>query len=619
MLIETQDLLEFALEISHIGAWEFDLDDHKVRRSLQHDRIYGYGDFLPEWTYEMFLDHVLPEDRAEVDRTLRSSAEAGSDLSFECRIRRADGEVRWICAAGRLRADPEGRSRRMTGIVQDITERKQAAANNERLLALMDHNPSLVFLKDEDGRYVYLNAAYEKHFALSPEWQGKTDYDFWPRESADLFRAHDAEVLRSGEVRQFMEDCPDRDATRHCWLCYKFPFTDSSGRKYVGGIGIDTVGRVLAEEALVSAHRQIQSIIDNTTSLIYAFDLQERFLLANATVAELFNTTPEQMIGKRRHEFMPKDDADWHEANDRRVIEEGEALEFEEYSKLGSRSITWLTTKFPLRDACGRIYAVAGISTDVSERRESEDRLREAYRREHHVAEVLQNAIIPPEPFISDDYPAAAAYLAYPGQDVGGDFYDVFPVDDGRVGILIGDVSGKGVEAASLATMARSTIRAMAHVSRSPGEALVHANEVLCTAQPSGAFVTACLAYLDPRTGRVVGSSAGHPPPAILRADGRVAFTGGSNPPLSVHMDQEFGEDEYRLDPGDTVVFYTDGVDEARRGGVLFGFDGIERILRENRGAAPERICERLFAAVNEWTHGAFRDDTAIVVVQRKL
>ena len=95
------------------------------------------------------------------------------------------------------------------------------------------------------------------------------------------------------------------------------------------------------------------------------------------------------MIGKRRHEFMPKDDADWHEANDREVVEAGRPLEFEEYSRIKGRSITWLTTKFPLRDAQGRIYAIAGISTDVSERKRAEEALRES---EERFRSVLDNS-----------------------------------------------------------------------------------------------------------------------------------------------------------------------------------------------------------------------------------
>jgi PAS domain S-box-containing protein len=153
-------------------------------------------------------------------------------------------------------------------------------------------------------------------------------------------------------------------------------------------VGHDITERKKAEEALAAAHIQIQGIIDNATSIIYAFDLEERFILANAALAKVLNTTPGQLIGKRRHEFMPKADADWHEANDHQSIEAGKALEFEEASELPGRSITWLTTKFPLRDAQGKIYAVAGISADITERKQAEEALRESDERLRHIARI---------------------------------------------------------------------------------------------------------------------------------------------------------------------------------------------------------------------------------------
>jgi PAS domain S-box-containing protein len=122
----TEERLRFALETSHTGAWDLDLVDHTAFRSLEHDRIFGYDRLFPEWTYEMFLEHVLPEDRMEVDAKFRRATADHSVWNFECRIRRKDGEVRWIWAAGRHVPDAAGGIRRMVGIVQDITERKWA-------------------------------------------------------------------------------------------------------------------------------------------------------------------------------------------------------------------------------------------------------------------------------------------------------------------------------------------------------------------------------------------------------------------------------------------------------------------------------------------------------------
>ncbi|MCE5265621.1 MAG: PAS domain S-box protein [Deltaproteobacteria bacterium] len=125
-LQESRERLRYALEISHTGAWDLNLRDHRASRSLEHDRIFGYKELLPEWTYEMFLDHVLPEDRGEVDARFREAAETGKDWNFDCRIRRADGEVRWIWASGSHRRGADGKPLWLTGIVQDITERKRA-------------------------------------------------------------------------------------------------------------------------------------------------------------------------------------------------------------------------------------------------------------------------------------------------------------------------------------------------------------------------------------------------------------------------------------------------------------------------------------------------------------
>ena len=125
-LRRSEDMLSFALTTAHTGAWDLDLSTHRARRSPQHDRIFGYAELLPEWTYEMFLAHVVDEDREAVNRAFARAVETRGDWSFECRIRRSDGPVRWIWAAGRHREDEHGTSRRMAGIVQDITERKEA-------------------------------------------------------------------------------------------------------------------------------------------------------------------------------------------------------------------------------------------------------------------------------------------------------------------------------------------------------------------------------------------------------------------------------------------------------------------------------------------------------------
>lgn len=124
-MLKEKARLQFALEVSHMGAWDLNLVDHSSHRTIGHDKVFGYQTLLPEWTYEMFLEHVLPEDRDEVDLNFKHAVHSNADWNFECRIRRADGEVRWIWAIGRPGNVENKDDQLMGGIVQDVTERKQ--------------------------------------------------------------------------------------------------------------------------------------------------------------------------------------------------------------------------------------------------------------------------------------------------------------------------------------------------------------------------------------------------------------------------------------------------------------------------------------------------------------
>ena len=123
-LNEIQSRVDFALEKTRTGTWELDLINHTSSRSLTHDRIFGYDNLLPMWTYDMFLQHVLPEERASVDRKFNEAIAQKAPWDFQCRIRRIDGEIRWIWAVGEQQSSVDGSGQRMVGIVQDITVQK---------------------------------------------------------------------------------------------------------------------------------------------------------------------------------------------------------------------------------------------------------------------------------------------------------------------------------------------------------------------------------------------------------------------------------------------------------------------------------------------------------------
>ncbi len=154
-LLASRSRLHFALEAAGLGAWELDTLTQVATRTLRHDEIFGYPQGHPAWTYQTFLSHVLPEDRAEVDHKYSAALERGEAWDFQCRIRRADGEVRWIWARGQTMHSGPGTSAHVLGLIQDITGPRLAEANiaelnthlemrvRERTRALKDANDEL--------------------------------------------------------------------------------------------------------------------------------------------------------------------------------------------------------------------------------------------------------------------------------------------------------------------------------------------------------------------------------------------------------------------------------------------------------------------------------------------
>lgn len=236
------------------------------------------------------------------------------------------------------------------------------------------------------------------------------------------------------------------------------------------------------------------------------------------------------------------------------------------------------------------------------------------YDSEHQIAETLQEALLS----VDLDVPGVSVGHLYRSATsstrVGGDFYDVFSVPGGRVGILVGDVSGKGLDAAVLTTFVKHTIRAFAHSEVSPSLILSRTNQVLLAAARLPDFASVVLLVVDPESGAITYCSAGHPPPLVVRADGFMQLQECGSPVIGAFPDLEFEEAGFVLNPGDSVILYTDGVTEARAGdGSFFGDDRLSRAV----GTCQERqitdVPQLIHEHVMEFTAGRLSDDIAIV------
>jgi PAS domain S-box-containing protein len=239
------------------------------------------------------------------------------------------------------------------------------------------------------------------------------------------------------------------------------------------------------------------------------------------------------------------------------------------------------------------------------------------FEQERHIAETLQQALI------ADDLPRvpglelAAIYQAAAGSQVGGDFYSAWILPDGRLALLVGDVSGKGVEAAGLTAMVRYMAEALSQHSPEPAPLVGELNEMLYPRLPEAQLVTLVLAVADPVAGSLRWCSAGHPPPVIVDALGGQRMLDDPDPPCGAFPDQRFTDHEDRFDEGDLLVLYTDGIIEARRQGREFGEEGLRNALREAVGEDPAQLARSVYGAARAWCGGRLTDDVAIAVVRR--
>ncbi|HEY7391624.1 MAG TPA: PAS domain S-box protein [Bryobacteraceae bacterium] len=369
----------FALEAAQLGAWDLDLKRHTAWRSLHHDLVFGYPDLLPEWTYEIFLEHVLPEDREEVDRKFREAVAKGEDWEFECRIRRADGATRWIWARGRSVSDEHGERQRMSGVMKDITNQKREEEarrlSEERFRIVVESSPGATIMVAEDGRIKLVNAQTEKLFG-------------YPRE----------ELL--GQVIELL--IPHRFRSAHPGYRAGF-LAKPSGRSM--GAGHDLFGlRKDGSEVPIEIGLSPIKTGEGQFTLVTITDITERKeaeakireserqirRLADAMPQIVWTATPDGVFdyyNERWYEFtgLPRSqqgNGDWlqnlHPNDAQRCLDAwrwsvASVTPFEvEYRFWDRQSSSWrwfLGRALPIRDESGRVTKWAGTCTDIDERK----------------------------------------------------------------------------------------------------------------------------------------------------------------------------------------------------------------------------------------------------------
>lgn len=373
-------------------------------------------------------------------------------------------------------------------------------------------------------------------------------------------------------------------------------------------------------QELETARERISEILESITDAFYALDPNYCFTFVNHTAEKLWGRPRAEFLGRRFSEIEPRvADPAWLEAHERVMVERTPArCEAEAPEGKG-----WIEA---------HIYPTGGggISVycrDISDRKEVDAERRRKMEHDHRIADTLQSNLMQPVPEdrvsglrIATLYQAASEEAL-----IGGDFYDVFMVGEGKTALVVGDVSGKGLAAAAHIAEVKYGLRAFLRETAEPGVALTRLNDTLCAAQMQedwgdASLVVLALVLLDSATGEARYASAGAEPLIVTNADGQLIKEYGrsSGLVLGVSAGRDYQETVLTLEPGGMLLMATDGITEARRGGEMFGFDGLKAHVRRTVHLdSVHEIVRRILDEARQFSGGALTDDACLLLVRR--
>lgn len=380
-LRESAERLALALRAGKLGVHDYDPRTGLIKWDAAVRSLWGVSGDEPI-TFAAFAAGVHPDDLPTVQAAMDKALDPDGDGRYEAEFRvisRADGIERWVYADGEA-TFVDCQPVRLVGTIQDITKRKQneaaLAESEQRLRSFLENSATVAWLKDDEGRHVFISRNFEQRFGVSlKDWMGKTDFEVWPRAVADEFRKNDIAALAADRPIEVIESAPNPDGTTSWWLNNKFTFRDAAGRRYVGALGVDITERHRVEEALRLKTAELESLLTSAPIGIAFFDRQHRYIRINDELAAINGIAAADHIGRTVAEVLPGARA--VDSLLDTVFETGQTIPNVEVSGETPRESGvlrhWLAGFYPVRNARGEVETAGVWVTEISERKRAEE------------------------------------------------------------------------------------------------------------------------------------------------------------------------------------------------------------------------------------------------------
>lgn len=577
-----------------------------------------------------------PEDW-ERQQALTAEIYAGlrNGFTMEKRYRRGDGnEVMCELTVVVLR-NADGRVTHHFAMLEDVSARHAAEQelrrSESRWRTYLKIASEILFAITPEGRYKFVSEAWTPKLGHEvADVIGRSYTEFVHPDDLPLFRDYITETLELGVSPRGIEYRVKQKDGRWVWHATTgSAYTDRDGRRAFFGVGRDISIRRKAQEELklaLARREELEQIVNRSPSIVVLWLAEENWPVEYVSQSiRQFGYQPEDFTSRRlsfRGITHPDDrervgaEVDAHAANGHREYSQ-------EYRIVcADGSVRWVDDHTVVRfDPDGNVTHHEGLISDITPRKDAEDRERALRERDLRLAGEVQHQLRPH--VFPDIGEVEIEALSQASLHIGGDYYDVLPVDGRRWGFVIADVAGKGPAAALMMAACRATLRLCAAGEPSAGAVVRRVNSALHGDMPRGMFISLFYGILDLNTNRLTYVRAGHEPALLLRAGGaplELLSAGGlalgfDEGPVFDAMLEETAVD---LGPGDLLALYTDGITEAANAaGDEFGRDRLVTTLGGQEHTPLPRVVEKLNRYLRQFSALASRNDDRTLLLVR--
>ncbi len=513
------------------------------------------------------------------------------------------------------------------------------------LRAIWSLSPDLLAVKTVRGAYQMVNPAFCEWFGVEGgDVLGRTDAEIFPGKDGEVFLRSDLETIRQGEPTSCEEVRRTVKGLRH-YHVFRVPYCSPEGVP----LGLffclrditelkQTIERAERAFEAVKKHEQaLQQLIDYMPAGILLLDSDFRLLAWNKIYLTYFQPSLNWRVGARIQDVIPLAEESGMMEKLRRAMRDGRPVRVSEFRYEGLKKGTtyWRGVAVPMEltlesgSTAALAVMVVDVTREVAAREkyaqvaglasQREQEIMTLYEQEHAVAVQLQKS------FLMHDVPDVRGFeiarryqAASEGALIGGDFYDMFRISARKIGVVIGDVSGRGLNSAIYTAMTKHMLRAYALENSSPHLVLSRLNEALTMCTPEEVFVTLIYGVLDIEDATFTYCNGGHELPIYYsQCECRAFPLDLMGRALALTPGCEYDCQTISLDLGDILVLYTDGITDAGKGANRLGCESLVDIVDSFCARSADEIADAIMQAATHYSRGRLTDDSALLVIRR--